>query len=263
MIAIIQILGFALLPVILLIAFVYWKDRKQPEPPLELTKAFIGGVLSIIPVFGYAISLQILGWTTDLITGPPLLKSIADSFINAAIPEEIAKLGVLWFVTKNNPHFDEYMDGIVYATFVSLGFAGIENIFYLFDNTDNWMAVGSIRALFSVPGHFGNAVLMGYYYSLLRFKTTRKTKHLILLITAPILAHGIFNSLLMSMGQIESTPMILLVFFVFLAFCISLWIYGTKRMKGHLRRDHKYRMYKQQETMEDTIQRENGDQEIG
>ena len=89
--------------------------------------------------------------------------AIADAFINAAIPEEAAKLLMLWLVLRRNRHFDEYFDGVVYAVCVGMGFAGLENIFYLIDEED-MMAVGIARGVFSIPAHFMFAVAMGYYY---------------------------------------------------------------------------------------------------
>jgi RsiW-degrading membrane proteinase PrsW (M82 family) len=72
---------------------------------------------------------------------------------------------------RNNPYFDEHFDGIVYAVCVGMGFAGLENIMYVFQNMDDWMSVSVARAIFSVPGHFFFAVSMGYFYSCVHFHT--------------------------------------------------------------------------------------------
>lgn len=93
--------------------------------------------------------------------------AFTDAFIMAAIPEELAKFVMLWLLLRNNPYFDEHFDGIVYAVCIGMGFAGFENVLYLFDNYESWISVGIARAMFAVPGHFLTAVIMGYYYSLL------------------------------------------------------------------------------------------------
>lgn len=119
------------------------------------------------------------------------------AFFVAAIPEESFKLLALWLVLKKNPYFDEHFDGIVYAVCVGLGFAGFENILYLFQNIENWMSVAFLRSLMAVPGHYAFAILMGYYYSKFHFVDhSRKTAALIL--AAPILAHGLYDALLMT-----------------------------------------------------------------
>ena len=46
---------------------------------------------------------------------PSIFDAFADAFLLAAIPEELAKLIMLWLLLRKNPHFDEKFDGIVYA----------------------------------------------------------------------------------------------------------------------------------------------------
>ena len=60
-----------------------------------------------------------------------------------------------------SPYFDYRFDGIVYAVFVSLGFAALENVEYV---TGYGLSVAPTRALLAIPGHFGFAVFMGYFY---------------------------------------------------------------------------------------------------
>ena len=88
------------------------------------------------------------------------MDSVNIAFFGAAIPEEIAKLFILWLVLRNNKFFDEKMDGIVYAVCVSLGFAALENIMYLFLHSESFITVGISRAFFAVPGHFCFGILI-------------------------------------------------------------------------------------------------------
>ena len=127
------------------------------------------------------------------------------------------------------------MDGIVYAVCVSLGFAALENIIYLFSNAESYLSVGIARAIFAVPGHFCFGILMGYNYSLAKFypKTPKKNKALILV--APIIVHGIYDSILFI---INVTPAIIgVLFIVFLVFCHKMWKYGSKNIQEHLKMD--------------------------
>ena len=128
------------------------------------------------------------------------------------------------------------MDGIVYAVCVSLGFAALENIMYLFSNAESYLSVGIARAIFAVPGHFCFGILMGYYYSLAKFYPMAPKKNKALILIAPIIAHGLFNSILFVMSVTPAISGVLLV--VFLVFCNKMWKYGSKRIKEHLHRDN-------------------------
>ena len=227
------ILLTALFPIGILLFYIWRKDKEQPEPMGWLVKAFFFGVLSVLVSFCISIPLGMLGLYSD---EPAMVcEAFKTAFYGAAIPEECAKLFMLWLVLRKNPYFDEKMDGIVYAVFVSLGFAAIENVMYLFDNYDSFLEVGVIRALFAVPGHFCYGVLMGYYYSLVKFypKVTLITKCLVLL--APVVAHGLYDAILMSAPVLADISWLaLLLMVLFLYFCHKMWKYASLRIKDYV-----------------------------
>lgn len=120
----------AVMPAAWLLWTIYRKDSEQPEPTKWLVKAFIYGVLSVFLSFVISIPTSIvLGWDIDKQTYSSFIEAITDSFLLAAIPEELAKLFMLWLLLKKNPFFDEHFDGIVYAVCIGLGFAALENVF--------------------------------------------------------------------------------------------------------------------------------------
>ena len=212
---IVIILGAALLPAILLFLYIWKKDAK-PEPTSLLIKAVLWGVAICVPVAvvesGISAVLFGDGGPTDVIG------TMIQAFFVAAVPEELAKLLALWIVLRKNPYFDEHFDGIVYAVCVGLGFAAIENIFYVLGSED-WMEVAIARALLAVPGHYAFAVLMGYYYSVYHF-VNPSMKNALLVLFAPVLVHGIYDALAMS-GEVS--PYIGgLSFIVLIFFCIKL-----------------------------------------
>jgi len=225
----------ALLPVVVLFYFINKKDEKQPEPMKYLLKAVLFGVFSVFASFIISLPMTMLG----LVPSEPsnIIQAAMTSFFGAAIPEEFAKLFMLWLVLRRNPHFDEKMDGIVYAVCISMGFAGLENIFYLFGTEADWVTTGIVRAVFSVPGHFAFGVLMGYYYSMVAFYPQVPKKYKVFLILAPILAHGIFDSILFSLGTIENAYFIIVLFLLFVYFCFKLWCVASKQIQEHLERD--------------------------
>lgn len=223
----------ALLPVGILIFYINYKDRLSPEPGRELVRVFLTGMLSVPLSFCVSVPFELLGFYSQEPTG--ILGSVALSFFGAAIPEELAKLFILWLVLRNNRCFDEKMDGIVYAVCVSLGFAAVENVMYLFSSYDNFVSVGIGRALFAVPGHFCFGVIMGYYYSLARFYPDGPKKNKSLVLIAPVLVHGIYDSILFVSNVTPALSGILTI--VFLYFCHKMWKYGSKSINEHLQRD--------------------------
>lgn len=208
----------ALLPVGLLAYYIYWKDKDQPEPKKWLWKGGLYGVLSALLISVTGLFLPSFIGIFESLDGT-VLGAIGTSLFDAAIPEEGVKLLVLWLLIRNNPYFDEKIDGIVYATMVGLGFAGLENIFYVLASLDSFASVAITRALFSVPGHFFFAVVMGYYVSLASFKNNSKSekrKYWLLAFFVPMALHFVFDALLMSMDVVgELCGMLIIAFLIF------------------------------------------------
>lgn len=219
----------ALLPAVLL-GYYIWRQDLQPEPTSWLVRAALYGVGICLPV---AILETVIGHA--LFEGEPttLVGSALQAFFLAAIPEEGMKLLALWLVLRRNPYFDEHFDGIVYAVFVGLGFAAIENIGYVFSH-EEWLTVAVMRALLAVPGHYAFAILMGYYYSVYHFvDRSRRTAACILLV--PVAAHGIYDTIAFS-GTLN--PYLgSLSFFVLIYFCVKMHKYVRQKMLAQIQRD--------------------------
>mgnify|MGYP002623792576 CR=1 FL=1 len=226
------LLASALLPAIVLLFYILRRDP-QPEPRAWLAKAIGYGVLICVPIsfVEYAISALLFGAEGEPAT---LVGTTLQSFLVAALPEEGFKLWALWRVLRKNPYYDEHFDGIVYAVCVSLGFAAIENITYIFSYSDQWAQVAVSRALLAVPGHYAFAVLMGYYYSVYHFiAPTMRNKVLILL--APVVAHGIYDAI--AMGSDVSPLLGSVGTFVLLWFCYRMHKFSQQKIVAHLKRD--------------------------
>jgi RsiW-degrading membrane proteinase PrsW (M82 family) len=163
-----------------------------------------------------------------------LFGTTIEAFFVAAIPEETAKLFALWLILRKNPYFDEHYDGIVYAVCVGLGFAAVENVFYLFGNAENWVGTAIVRALLAVPGHYAFAVLMGYYYSLYHF-VERSAKNAVRILLVPVMAHGVYDALAMS-GQVD--PIIgSIAFIVLIYFCVKMQKEAQRKLINMVERD--------------------------
>lgn len=228
----ILILLLALLPAIFLFLYI-WKKDLQKEPTSWLVKAFLGGVTICIPV-----AVLELGIYAVLFGGGEpsnLIGTTSLAFLGAALPEEAAKLLVLWLLLRKNPYFDEHFDGIVYAVCVGLGFAAIENVFYLLGE-EEWGYIALSRALFAVPGHYAFAILMGYYYSLHHFMNhSRKTAACILWV--PVLAHGIYDAI--AMGGAVNEYVGGIAFWVLIYFCVKMHKRAYRKVVALVEKDKK------------------------
>ncbi len=215
------ILLAALLPAILLMVYIYSKDSK-PEPPKLILKGFLfGGIATFVSTL-ISGPLQFLGFFTDNPT--TFAQCLNVSFFGAAIPEECAKLLMLWLLLRNMKEFDERYDGIVYGASIGLGFASFENLLYVLGSGVDWITVSISRAFLAVPGHLAFAVVMGYYYSLNHFygKNSMEghgAKWKMLLY--PILLHGIYDTIAFATGinvLLSGIAAILLLVFCFFLF---------------------------------------------
>jgi len=224
-------LTVALLPAILLLLYI-WKKDPQKEPTGQLVKAVLWGVAICIPIGFVELGIQEVLFGGKMPTD--LWSSTAQAFLLAAVPEEAAKLFALWLILRKNPYFDEHFDGIVYAVCVGLGFAAIENVFYVLQSEEEWLTVGIVRSLLAVPGHYAFAVLMGFYYSLYHFVDhSKKTAICILLV--PVIAHGIYDAI--AFIGVVSAAIGGISFLVLVLFCIKMHKVAKKKIVAQIERD--------------------------
>ena len=232
----------AVVPALALIFYVYWYDRKHPEPALQLLKGFVYGILSIglLQILFLCIPAY-FEWAMG--DGNTVLGKMQHAFFKAAIPEELVKLAMLCLLLWKNRHFDERLDGIIYAVCVGMGFAALENVDYVFTSGRQWGDVVAARAVLAVPGHYMDAVAMGYFYSVAKFSPAKGTKRLwqlLLIILVPILLHGAYDTIAMTMGlnSMGSAIYTILVIALFI-FCYSIHKYCNRLIEKQLAADER------------------------
>lgn len=198
----------AVAPAIILAIIMVRKDKMRPEPIGWLLVAVGLGVLvgPAVLILGFLVIPDI---PTDTFIG-----AFLSSFINAAIPEEGLKFAALYFLLKRCKHFDEMFDGIVYAVCIGMGFAGLENILYLFGAEDDWISVGISRALLSVPMHCFFAIIMGTFFSLGWFDQKNRKVYMSAALILPIIVHGAYDTICFSMGLNENYSFFILIAFI-------------------------------------------------
>lgn len=209
-----NLLFISLAPIFIIAFYIYSRDIYEKEPLSYLLKALSIGAIIVLPVV--FIEKQ-LSAPADKLEGISNAAWIA--FIVAGLTEEGMKyLAFLLFFWKSS-NFNERFDGIVYAVYISLGFAGIENILYVFSGG---YSVGIVRALTAVPAHALFGVVMGYYFGLAKFHQKFRGVYLILAFFLPFVFHGLYDFLLMA-----NSPFFLSIF---IPLFIYFWIIGFRKI---------------------------------
>jgi RsiW-degrading membrane proteinase PrsW (M82 family) len=202
-------------PVIIVALYIYLRDKYEKEPVLNLLKALLTGALIVLPV---ALIEAILGTVSAGMTY--LSRAAYNAFFVASITEEGFKYLAFILLIWKNRNFNEQFDGIVYAVFISLGFAAVENVIYIYKGGYD---VGVVRALTAVPAHALFGTVMGYHLGLAKFYPQQRPKQLVLALLIPFIWHGSYDFLLMGHKQI--------FLILFIPFIVFFWINGFRNMK--------------------------------
>jgi len=122
-----------ILPVIFWAVYHYYKDQHLPEPIGHLVLALIFGMLAAGVSQGLYVALEPLGLRHDAgyLAETNTLGLLAYTLLVIGPVEELSKLLFFVLVVIRFDEFDEALDGIIYASFIGLGYAAIENWQYL------------------------------------------------------------------------------------------------------------------------------------
>ena len=213
-----------LLPVIILGYYTYYQDSEK-EPKRLLIKLFLGGLLSaFLTVFISFLIRLFIPWFDLYVEYYTPIKLLIYTFIVVALVEELSKFVILYLFSYHNKEYNQLYDMVVYSVFVSLGFAWIENILYVYDGGLNSALA---RLFFAVPTHASVAVFMGYYLSLSKLseinnKKDLRKKYLLYSILIPTSLHGIYDFLAYSSN--------LLLVYGFFIFSCYLFLKANRRL---------------------------------
>ncbi|MCS6898726.1 MAG: PrsW family intramembrane metalloprotease [Myxococcales bacterium] len=220
-------------------------DRYDPEPWWALAMAFLWGAITACGFSGWIntingeIALGILGKEGAEFVG---------AVISAPVFEEATKgifvLGMLIFLRRE---FDGVVDGVIYATFVALGFAATENVLYY----GRALQGGGLEALGVVVFLRGVLAPWGHplYTSMIGLGVgiARETNSSALKFFAPVggycLAvglHAIWNGTAVLSGWLNSGAifLIMLIFWFFFLFAFGIIVILLVRREGQIIRKH-------------------------
>jgi RsiW-degrading membrane proteinase PrsW (M82 family) len=209
-----NLLFISIAPVLIIALYIYNRDKYEKEPLSALLEALFAGVMIVLPAVLIESVLAIPVRSTG-----SLISAGYNGFIVAGLTEEGLKFLAFYLFFWRNKNFNEKFDGIVYSVFIALGFAGIENIIYVFKGG---YGVGITRALTAVPAHALFGIIMGYYFGQAKFSPARRTVYLFLALLLPVIFHGFYDFILFAESGIF-LPIFVPVF-------IYYWINGFKKL---------------------------------
>lgn len=180
------LLGLALAPGTAIGIYIYLKDKHEREPLTLLLVSFFYGILSTIVTLAISqpLSMLLLARENTVVT------QFVEAFFKVALVEEFSKFIFVRFILFNNKNFNEPFDGIVYAVMVSMGFATLENVIYVFNYG---FATGILRMFTAVPAHATFGVLMGYFLGKAKFSHNKKFMYSVMGLLTATLFHGAYD----------------------------------------------------------------------
>ena len=220
----------AVLPAAFLMRYIYRHDRVEREPAFLLAVLTGCGILAALA----SAALEKIGSNVldALVSDRGKMYILLLAFLVVGAVEEGTKFLLLKWRTWRSPHFNYRFDGVVYAVFVSLGFAAFENILYVFSYG---LSVALPRALLAVPAHMGFAVFMGAFYGRAKLceawgdETGRKinlwTGYLV-----AVFLHGFYDACAM-MGTTLAAVL-------FAVFVVVMYFVVTRLIRKESREDH-------------------------
>lgn len=129
------------------------------------------------------------------------LHALAVAFLGAAVPEEVGKFLVVFYFMLRHEDMRQPLDALVLSVMVSLGFATIENLYYVF-GAENWTETAMLRAVTAVPMHATVGVIMGYFAARYATPQTPGRHWLIAMLAVPTVLHGLYDYPVFAVQQV-------------------------------------------------------------
>jgi len=211
------------LPVIFWAGYHYYKDRHLPEPVGHLFLAFMLGFVSFwLGKLAYQF-LGVLNLRFDafaLAESNPLGLAVYAVF-GIGLIEELVKIIPFVLVILRFNEFDEPLDGIIYASFIALGFAAVENWHYL----PYLVGIESIARGFAGPVvHIVFASIWGYYIGAAHLARISLVKAIVPALAVTALLHGIYDYVAIALPATALPLSALLV--------VGLWIWRLRLIRN-------------------------------
>jgi RsiW-degrading membrane proteinase PrsW (M82 family) len=194
-----------ILPALVWLTFWLHEDSKKPEPRGFIMTTFILGMITVVLVVPFQfVAKEVLGIHGPLnlenLTGPVLFSLL---FVWAAL-EECIKFVAAYFGGLKTPEDDEPIDPVIYMITAALGFAALENTFFIFEPLSNSNLLsgiyqGNMRFIGPTLLHVISSAIIGVSLSFSFYKS--RAKKVLWVLGGVILAvatHTMFNELMLA-----------------------------------------------------------------
>ena len=223
-------LAAAVIPAVIMMIYIYKHDKREKEPGQLLFRCILGGCASALAaMLVETAATWVMEWYYDSHAISEAGYAVVTA-IMVGLSEEGTKYFFLKKSTWRNAEFNYTFDGIVYAVFVSLGFAALENVLYVFSYGD--LEVAFQRAILTIPAHMSFAVYMGIYYA--RAKNAEvtgdaygTTMYQWIAYLAAVFLHAVYDGALM-IGSDAS-----IIFFYVFVILLDIMVIKTIRSQAH------------------------------
>lgn len=189
-------LGFVLSTIAMSVVLLcyLWLDRWEPEPPRLLVLAFLWGASIAIVV-----SVLLEAYIESAINPGQEETSFFTVAVVAPVVEEAAK-GLFLLVMmagRRRNELNSLTDCLVYAGVVAVGFAWLEDIFYIADGETlaSSLVTAALRLIMGPFAHplFTTFTGIGVYYALQQRNPLSKAGYVLLGYLAAVVMHGLWN----------------------------------------------------------------------
>jgi len=211
-----------ILPVLFWACYHYYKDRHLPEPVSLLLVAFALGVGSYYLGMLMYQALGLVGLRFDAYqlaeTNMPGL--VAYAILAIGLIEELAKMTPFVLIIIHFKEFDEPIDGIIYASFIALGFSAVENIQYLQFVTpvEAWA-----RGFAGPVIHIVFASIWGYYIGRAYLCKKPLGRTIVAALAFTAILHGLYDVIAIAMPA-PALPMAA-------ALIVSIWLWRLRLIR--------------------------------
>jgi RsiW-degrading membrane proteinase PrsW (M82 family) len=176
------------LPPLIWLWFWLREDSANPEPKGMLILAFMAGII--------AVPLVIIPekWALDVFR-----ENLGLTILSWAIIEEVMKYLVAFLLILRSRYVDEPIDGMVYMITVALGFAALENTFFLVEpfkegNILLGILTGNLRFIGATLLHTVASAAVGAAIGLSFYKHSKIKHHYIFTgLCLAVILHALFN----------------------------------------------------------------------
>ncbi len=210
-----NLMTLAIIPGLLIIIYVYKKDKVEKEPVGLIIKIILFGVLSC---FAAAYLEMFESQFLPQYPKGSLEYALTTSFCMAAFVEEIVKFLAMKIGSWKYPGFNYRFDGIVYGVSAAVGFAIYENINYV---AMYGLQTAIVRAFTAIPLHAFCGVFMGVIYSYSKKASILGKKgasigYTLLALLVPMLIHGTYDTFAF-LGNSGTMPLLVFVVILYVA----------------------------------------------